>query len=169
MRVLHEEASHEVVLVSQPGRKGRIGEQEETRVLDTAGGQDEYPGRHGEAGTPKTGDPRPRHVGAVPSRFQLHRRGVQIDGEVLGSGQIVPIHAAKPRGWLAELEDRRGDAVTSEGQGRPRGRLVPGLWRTRSGRAVRLEGADLAVAVAQLLEDLVAVLAEEGRRRDRRR
>ena len=134
VEMLHEVASDLVVRVAQARGGGGPGHQQESRVLDAAGGEDEQPGLDVEAAARQARDPCPMDSRGRSRRLQLHDVGVQVGGDVV-----------RASGCRRRTPPRSGSAGSGAGSGSAGAR--PGTrsagcraaasprWRTRTARA----------------------------------
>ena len=136
VEMLHEVASDLVVRVAQARGGGGPGHQQESRVLDAAGREDEQPGLDVEAAARQARDPRPMDARGRSRRLQLHHAGVQVGGDVVRAPDVVAVRL-REAGRRALVHGQGAQALARE---RDRPDAVPRAsrrWRTRTARAGR--------------------------------
>ena len=145
MGVIHEEPSHQVLLVAETFALDSVGEQEQARVLDASRCQKNQPRGHAKLVSRET---RHAHGGCRASRLgrlDLDGVAVQAGRDVARAQDLCAIGAPETRRW-AELVDGVHDAITRELQ----------EWRvpTRPGFGLILVRPELADGLSPLIEGL---------------
>ena len=113
--------AHEVVPVPQASRLDTTGRQEQTSVLDAAGGEDDGPGFHPVFGAAEGANADSRRPGAVVCGQDLDGILVEIHVDMSGPPQLLTVDLAKTggRAHLLNLRDH------PPGQGKDLQRLRP--------------------------------------------
>src|SRR5260221_2627154 len=112
--MVHEKTANQVIVVAETGWLILVRSQQDARILDAACGEHKNSSGHAGCAASQRLHPDAPHC-LRPVSFDINGIGIEINGHMFRSRQVLPVKFAEANGW-AELRDDVDDPAAREGE-----------------------------------------------------